>query len=177
MTIRCTLAVLLVSTTAAAAQGVTSSAPAPDRAAEALVARTFETARARSHLRRLSRIADRTALRQIVCSAAASESSIRGLLTKESQADSSLFALHANSSPEEQVRRVAEYDDRSSAGNRKIARYSVAAFRSSSDPDQTWVGVGLYWGRLTEYVAVHFSRSYTAPDLRQAVVPACRDVR
>ena len=165
--------------TAANAQTAAQTAPPPQRAIamEEAVARSITEARAHAHFRRLSRIADRTALRQIVCMAAATGSSTETLLAQESEAASVLFPAGEPQSLAAALAPVADYDDRRSAGGRRITRISVAAFTSPSAPAQTWVGVALYWSRATEYFALHLTRSYQLPSLAGNVAPACAAVR
>ncbi len=169
-----TFLLLCLLPTALRAQALPKDAPAVADA----VAHAFETARAQAHLRRLSRIPDRPALRQIVCTAAASGLSQDAVLAKESQADSATFALNGLDHLPPELQRIAEYDDRGgSRSRRRIARYSVAAFTSPSQPELTWVGIALYWSRTTEYLALHLTRSFYPPDLRFSLVDTCRAIQ
>ena len=169
---------LLVSLLLVAGTGLlqAQAPPASSPAIADAVARAFETARSQAHLRRLTRIPDRPALRQIVCTAAVSGLAQDAVLAKESQADSATFALSGPGHLPPELKRIAEFDDRSSAHGRRITRYSVAAFSSTSNPSLTWVGIALYWSRATEYVALHLTRSYFPPDLRFALVSSCRSI-
>ena len=168
------LTVCLISLQASAA----TPAPAPAPVSDA-IAQAFASDRAATHLRPLSRIPDRPILRRIVCSAAANNSAVghnegnATFISRESQADAALFSITDPTHLPADLKRVAEYDDRASARGRRITRFSVAAFTSPSDPTITWVGVALYWSRLTEYTALHISRSYAPPDLRYDLNPAC----
>ena len=166
--------------TALLAQTSTHVQPQPAPAAFTdTIAGAFITARANAHLRPLSRIPDRPLLRRIVCSAAANNSATgrnegnATFISRESQADGALVSVTDLTHLPAAIRRVAEYDDRSTARGRRITRFSVAAFISPEDPSVTWVGVALYWSRLTEYVALHLTRSYTPPDLRYDLAPPC----
>ena len=153
--------------------------PTPQPASSSLedtIARAFTNARAQAHLRPLIRIANRPLLRQITCSAAAGKPS-EATLAKESQADSALFFITDPTHLPADVKRVAEYDDRASAHSRRITRFSVAAFTSRTDPTLTWVGIGLYWSRVTEYFALHLTRTYYPINPERDLVPVCRTVR
>ena len=171
------LTVYLISAQASAA----TPQPAPAAVIDA-IARAFISARANAHLRPLSRIPDRPILRRIVCSAAANNSAVghnegnATFISRESQADSALVPVVDFSHLPAAMQRVAEYDDRATARGRRITRFSIAAFISPTDPSITWVGVALYWSRFTEYAATRFSHTYTPPDLRFDLVPACLSV-
>ena len=156
--------------------------PAPAAFTDA-IARAFTTARTNAHLRPLARIPDRPILRRIVCSAAANNSAVghnegnATFISRESQADAALIPVTNLSHLPAAIQRVAEYDDRATARGRRIARFSVAAFTTPVDPSITWVGIALYWSRLTEYAATHLTRTYAPPDLRYDLVPACLAVQ
>lgn len=153
--------------------------PTPQPASASIsdtIARALTDARAQAHLRPLTRIPDRPLLRQITCSAAAGRPS-EVTLVKESQADGALFSITDPTHLPADVKRIAEYDDRSSASGRRITRFSVAAFTSPSDPSLTWVGIGLYWSRFTEFFALHLTRSYYPINPQLDILPVCRSVR
>ena len=164
------------------AAAATTPQPAPAAVTDA-IARAFIAARSAAGLRPLTRIPDRPILRRIVCSAAANNSPVghnegnATFISRESQADSALVPVTDLDHLPAAIKRVAEYDDRATARGRRIHRFSVAAFTTPADPSVTWVGVALYWSRLTEYVALHLSRTYTPPDLRFDLVPVCLSVR
>ena len=147
------------------------------------IARAFGDARAHTHLRPLTRIPNRPILRRIVCSAAANNSPVghnegnATFISRESQADGALFSITDPAHLPAELKRVAEYDDRASARGRRITRFSVAAFTTLSDPSITWVGVALYWSRFTNLLASRMSHSYTPPDLRFDLAPACLSVQ
>ncbi len=138
------------------------------------IARAFSDTRAAAHLRHLTRISDRPLLRQITCTAAATNTPQGALLAKESEADGSLFSVTDLSRLPPDLKRVAEC---ASARGRRITRFSVAAFTSPSDPSVTWIGVALYWSRFTEYFALHLTRSYSTINPAVDIVPACRLIR
>ena len=172
-------ACLLLCLPPATLQAQTNPEPQPQPAPTTLtdtIARAFTSARAQAHLRPLTRIPDRPLLRQITCTAAAGKPS-ETTLARESQADGALFSITDPAHLPADIKRVAEYDDRSSARGRRITRFSVAAFTSPADPSVTWVGIALYWGRFTEYFALHYTRSYYPINPQLEVVPACRSVR
>ena len=158
--------------------------PSPSRTAapaaevttlEDTLARAFERRRAEAHLRKLTRINDRPLLRQLVCTAAITGSPPMTPLALESQADNALFPTYAPDSLPPELRRVADYDDRSTAAGRKVKHYSIAVFRSPSQAGQFWVGVGLYWGYWVEWLALR-SGTYTHAVAARAVIPACAAV-
>ena len=153
-----------------------SPQPAPATVTDT-VAHAFTEARARAHLRPLTRIPDRPLLRQITCTASATNTPQEALLTKESQADGALFSVTDVARLPPDLIRVAEYDDRATARGRRITRFSVASFTSPSNPSLTWIGVALYWSRFTEYFALHLTRSYSAINSPVDIVPACRSIR
>ncbi len=167
---------------ASAASSAVTPVPASVAFTDA-IARAFVMARTSAHLRPLSRIPDRPILRRIVCSAAANNSAIghsegnSPFIGRESQADGALVPVPDLTHLPAAIQRVAEYDDRATARGRRITRFSVAAFVSPEDPSVTWVGVALYWSRFTEYTALHFSRSYTPPDLQYDLAPACLPIQ
>ena len=177
---------LTVLLTASCVSAQTPAATTPQLAPAVVtdtIARAFINARAHAHLRPLTRIPDRPILRRIVCSAAANNSAVghnqgnATFISRESQADGALIPVTDLNHLPAAIQRVAEYDDRATARGRRITRFSVAAFTTPADPSVTWVGVALYWSRLTEYAATHFSRSYTPPDLRYDLAPACLAVQ
>ena len=174
---------LLLLLVCSGASGVHAQAPAqlsPQLAPSLVtdnVARVFSDARAAAHLRHLNRIADRPLLRQITCTAAATNAPQKALLSKESQADGALFSVTDVTRLPPELKRVAEYDDRASARGRRITRFSVAAYTSPADPSVTWIGIALYWSRFTEYFALHLTRSFSTINPPIDIVPACRSIR
>ena len=141
------------------------------------IAHTFSDTRAAAHLRHLTRIPDRPLLRQITCTAAATNTPQGALLNKESRADGALFSVTDLNHLPPDLQRVAEYDDRASARGRRITRFSVAAFTSPSDPSVTWVGIALYWSRFTEYFTLHLTRTFYPINPQVDIVPACQSMK
>ena len=168
---------MLLMSFAVRAQPAPQTAPVRAPSVENTVARSFEDARSRAHLRHFARIDDRTTLRQIVCTAAETGRPQEKPLVRESHADSAIFALHDASQLPPDVVRVAEYDDRHSARGRRITRYSVAAFTAPDGSGLIWVGIGLYWSRSTEFFALHFTASYDPSEIHYSIVAPCAAIR
>ena len=175
-----TLGLAAAALTVLAAGALPSQAPQPPaqtQTAEDTVAQSFEAARGDAHLARLTRIPDRPLLRQIVCTAAATRSTTQKILSRESQADSVIFPWHLGDPLPAEFTRVAQYDDLSSARGRRISRYAVAVFTAPERPGLLWVGVGLYWSRPIEFVALRLTHTYDPAPLRYNIVPACASIR
>ena len=150
----------------------------PDTAAiESRLVAGFAAARAAQHLRPLTRIPDRPALRQLTCTAAQTGDPPHLLLDLESNAASAIVKTDGTGHLPADFDRIVSYSDGGADPSHRIERYSISVWPDSRDPAAYWIGVALYWSRLRQAFAGRFTLDYRPLDFKPYLAPACRNVR
>lgn len=139
-----------------------------DKAKEDQIAKLFETIRADTKIKQLSRIRHRDKLEQQICNIA------QGIAPQKLTA-SDTFAFYQTSRPESisaELKRVASFDDD------RFPRYSVAVWRLKNPQTQEptyWVGVELYWSAKFEFIDYYFTDDlFYHNSWKNYVAPGCR---
>jgi hypothetical protein len=170
-------------------QNQTINSPTIDRHAlmtlEDSVANQFASMRKSSGLRKLTRIKNRTQLRQMVCTAAVNEGFKRW--------GTVIYETNDLSTPNVQLEQLAKFDapvqkpptvitDSSvgsyrTGGMPKIERFAVAVW-PSKNPNSHWVGIGLYWGGAWEWFDLHLTDDmYDRNEWKKNIAPECKKIK
>jgi hypothetical protein len=134
------------------------------------VAKLFETIRADAQLPVLIRITHRDDLEQTVCTVAQV-----GTLGNPSRA-----GFYKTAQPEsisEQLNMVASFKEQRPANRLVFPRYSVAVWQvrdSQTGETQYWVGVGLYFSSLEEFMDNFTDQVLYKNGWKKKVAPQCR---
>jgi len=183
------LMVFVVSATLCQAQSKPINSPSVDRhalmAIEDSVATQFASVRRSSGLRTLTRIKNRTQLRQMVCTAA-----VNGGFKRWGTV---IYETNDFSTPNAQLEQLAKFDapvhksrtvitDSSvgsfrTGGMPKIERFAVAVW-PSKNPNSHWVGIGLYWSAASEWFDLHLTDDlYDRNEWKKTIAPECKKIR
>jgi hypothetical protein len=141
-----------------------------DKGKEDTVAKLFETIRADAQLPVLIRITHRDDLEQTVCTVAQV-----GTLGNPSRA-----GFYKTAQPEsisEQLNMVASFKEQRPANRLVFPRYSVAVWQvrdSQTGETQYWVGVGLYFSSLEEFMDNFTDQVLYKNGWKKKVAPQCR---
>jgi hypothetical protein len=167
-----------------------ASKPDRNRDEEDAVANLFDTVRKDAKLHRLSRIKDRMALQQLVCTVSvtdkvplfASGFPVLGNTPKPQDIPSAVYKTVNPSEMHPELQRVALFERPRSHGQPPgYARYAVAVWptpREIAGKPEYWVGIKLFWSAGNEFFLNHFSDAMEwKNEWKTFVVPECRDVR
>jgi hypothetical protein len=168
----------------------TASKPHRDIQKEDAVANLFDAVRKDAKLHHLSRIKDRIALQQLVCTVSVTDKvplfpsgfPMLGNTPKLHDAPSALYKTVNPGEVNSELQRIALFEKLRGQGHSPgYARYSVAVWPTQQEIDgkaEYWVGVELFWSAGNEFFLNHFSDAMEwKNEWKTAVVPECRDVR
>jgi hypothetical protein len=171
---------LLLSVLGANAQDSIAPRPAEVRDAEILeryerqAAKAFETIRRENNLPKLSRIAHRQQLDQLVCTAALNDANPSG----QNFPAALMYKTSDPASVTEELKSIAQYDQVETPPD---SRYALAVWPGTDKKTGQrvyWVGVEIYTSAFYEFIDNNFTDN--RPDRNQwkrMVAQPCRDVR
>jgi len=149
------------------------------------VADQFISIRKAAGLHKLTRIKNRPQLRQMVCTAAATNQFKQAgatfyETTDLSATDPLLEQMATFDAPHQNpptIRTDANVGTWRSGGMPNIRRFAIAVWPSKA-PNAYWVSVGLYWNAGWEWFDLHFSDDHYYGNLwKKSIAPECRSVR
>lgn len=142
------------------------------------VAHLFEALRAKEELPRLTRIAHRESLEELVCTAALRDAAVWG----ENRPGALMYRTNDPASSNGDLEQIARFKDPLERKDQpRITRYAVAVWPSSARESERpvyWVGVKVYMSAWREFIDSNFTddRGYKN-EWKKLVAPQCRGVQ
>ena len=141
---------------------------------ERQIALTFESIRQENNLPKLSRIAHRQDLDQLVCTAALNDANPSG----QNFPAALMYKTSDPASVNEELKSIARYNQVETPPNSRFAVAIWPGIEKETGRLVYWVGVKVYTSAFYEFIDNTFTdnRSYRN-DWKKIVAPPCRDVR